>query len=92
MTTPAPRPTSAATSPTPLTAPAATPYVPAWCYYIYDQRAFVTYDARLVATAAVTTPAQEARIEGVFDRLTHGHAARRAAVGAPATRLALDRR
>jgi len=75
--------------PPPAAAPAATPYVPAWMLYIYEGRAFLTWDGRLVATAAVTTPAQEARIEGVFDRLTHGHAARRAA---PATRLALDRR
>ncbi len=85
MTPPAPPP--------PAAAPAATPYVPAWMLYVYHEQAFLTFNGRLVATATVTTPAQEARIEGVFDgltdRLTHGHAARRAA---PAARLALDRR
>ncbi len=69
--------------------PPPAPYVPAWMLYVYETRAFLTFDGRLIATATVATPAQGARIEGVFDRLTHGHAARRAA---PATRLSLDRR
>ncbi len=82
MTTPAPR------SPAPAASPPA-PYVPAWALYIYEGRAFLTFDGRLVAHVAVTMPAQETRIEGVFHRLTHGRAARRSAL---ATRLALDRR
>jgi len=67
MTTPAPR------SPAPTASPPA-PYVPAWALYLYEGRAFLTWDGRLVAHVAVAMPAQEARIEGVFDRLTHGHA------------------
>lgn len=73
--------------------PAATPYVPAWALYLYEdgphQRAFLTFNGALVATATCATPAHEARIESVFNRLNTGHAARRAA---PATRLSLDRR
>jgi len=89
MTPPVPRP-PAPPAPAPLSAVSpATPYVAAWMLYVYDEQAFLTWDGRLVATAAATTPAQETRIEGAFDRLTHGHAARRAAL---ATRLALDRR
>jgi len=56
--------------------------------YIYEGRAFLTFGGRLVATAAVETPAQESRIEGVFNRLS-GRAARRSA---PASTLVLDRR
>jgi len=82
MTTPAPR------SPAPAASPAA-PYVPAWMLYVYEGRAFLTFDGRLVATAAVATPAQGARIDNVFHRLNRSHAARRSA---PAARLALDRR
>lgn len=45
-------------------------YVPAWMLYVYDKRAFLTFDGWLVAYAAVTTLAQGARVEGIFDRLT----------------------
>jgi len=49
-----------------------TPYTPAWALYIYAERAFFTYDGRLIAQSSVATPAQDARIEGVFQRLvTH---------------------
>jgi len=54
---------------TPPSAPA-TPVTPAWALYIYGTRAFFTYDGHLVATATVATPAQDARIVGVFHRLT----------------------
>jgi len=37
---------------------------------VYGTRAFLTFDARLIAEATVTTPSQEARITGVFHRLT----------------------
>ncbi len=59
---------------TPQTPPPApmTPVTPAWSLYVYGTRAFLTFDARLIAEATVTTPAQEARITGVFHRLaTH---------------------
>jgi len=69
--------------------PVPAPYVPAWALYVYETRAFLTFDGRLIATATVATPAQGARIEGVFDRLAHGRAARRST---PAARLSLDRR
>jgi len=54
---------------TPPPAPA-TPYAPSWGLYIYGTHAFFTYDGRLIAEVTVTTPDQEARIEGVFHRLT----------------------
>jgi len=79
MTTPAP-----SSSP-----PIPAPYTPAWMLYVYDQRAFLTFDGRLIATAMVKTPAQESRFEGVFHRLDQGQAARRSA---QATCLALERR
>jgi len=50
--------------PTPVT-----PYVPAWALYVYDKRAFVTFDGRLGATAACAMPAQQARIEATLARL-----------------------
>ncbi len=83
MTTPVP----------PQPQPAATPYVAAWALYIYEdgphQRAFLTFNGRLVASATCATPAQEARIEDLFHRLDTGQAARRSA---QATCLALERR
>jgi len=54
---------------TPPPAPA-TPDTPAWALYIYGTHAFFTYGGRLVAEATVATPAQDARIESVFHRLT----------------------
>jgi len=47
-----------------------TPDAPAWALYVYDERAFFTYGGRLIAQASVTTPAQDARIASVFQRLT----------------------
>jgi len=55
---------------TPLPAPA-TPDTPAWALYVYDERAFFTFEGRLIAQASVATPAQDARIEAVFHRLAH---------------------
>jgi len=47
----------------------ATPYVPTWALYVYDDRAFLTFDGRLVATAACAMPAQQARVEATLARL-----------------------
>jgi len=47
-----------------------TPYTPAWGLYVYDERAFFTFEGRLIAQASVTTPDQDARIARVFQRLT----------------------
>ncbi len=56
---------------TPLPAPV-TPCTPAWALYVYDERAFFTFEGRLIAQASVETPTQDARIAGVFHRLvTH---------------------
>lgn len=49
--------------------PPVTPYVPAWALYIYDDRAFLTFNGRLVATAACAMPAQQARVEATLARL-----------------------
>jgi len=57
------------TQQTPPPAPA-TPYTPAWALYVYDERAFFTFEGRLIAWASIATPTQDARIEGVFHRLT----------------------
>ena len=54
------------TQPTPA---AASPYVPAWALYIYDDRAYVTFNGKLEATATCRTPAQQARIETTLARL-----------------------
>jgi len=59
---------------TPPPAPA-TPVTTAWALYIYGTRAFFTYDGRLIAEATVATPAQDARITGVYDRLTAAQSA-----------------
>ncbi len=45
-------------------------YTPAWMLYVYADRAFLTFDGHLAATATCLTPIQEARIEGIFQRLT----------------------
>lgn len=55
------------TTPTPPAS--AAPYVPAWALYVYDKRASLTFDGRLVATAACATPAQQARMEATLARL-----------------------
>jgi len=62
-------PTDPDNTPTPA-ARAGSVYAPAWMLYVYDERAFLTFDGRLVAYTAVMTPAQGARVEGIFDRLT----------------------
>jgi len=46
-----------------------TPCTPAWALYVYDERAFFTFEGRLVAEAIVATPVQDARIARVFHRL-----------------------
>ncbi len=51
-------------------APSVPPSTPAWALYVYGTHAFFTFDGRLVAQATVATPGQEARIEGMFARLT----------------------
>lgn len=56
--------TAQQTPPTP-----ATPYVPTWALYIYDDRAYFTFNGRLEATATCRTPAQQARIEATLARL-----------------------
>ncbi len=86
--------TTAHQAPSTSTTPAAPPAA-AWMLYIYPRsptspgRAFLTFNGRLVASATCTTPAQEARIEGLFHRLDQGQVARRSA---QATYLAIDRR
>ncbi len=52
-------------------APQTTPYAPAWMLYMYDDRAYFTYNGRLAATATCATAAQAARIEGIFQRLAN---------------------
>jgi len=69
----------------------ATPYVPAWALYVYDERAFLTFDVRLQATATCSTPAQLARLVALQDRL-NDRRARRADADARATCLAIHRR
>ena len=54
----------------PVPPPPVTPPTPVWALYVYDERAFFTFEGRLIAQASVTTPAQDARIVGVFHRLT----------------------
>ena len=46
-----------------------TPYAPSWALYVYGTHAYMTYSGRLIATATVGTPSQEARIEAMFARL-----------------------
>jgi len=41
-----------------------------WYLYLYDGRAFLTFDGRVQATATCTTPAQETRLIVLLDRLT----------------------
>jgi len=51
-------------------APAPHPYTPAWSLYVYDDRGYLTFAGRVVATASVATPAQEDRLITLFHRLT----------------------
>jgi len=66
--------TTETTLPSPV-APPATPYTPAWALYIYNDRAYITYNARLVATETCATAAQEDHLAAVRDRLNHRNAA-----------------
>ncbi len=65
----------------------APPYTPAWMFYVYDERAYLTFDGRIQATATCSTPAQVARIEALYGRLTHcthrTHRSRRSACRTP---------
>jgi len=58
-------------------APLVAPYVPSWGLYIYGTHAFFTYDGRLIAEATVATPAQDAHIARLFQRLTTQHTPRK---------------
>ncbi len=61
-------------APSPV-APPATPYTPQWAVYVYDDRAYITYNARLVATEKCATAAQEVSLVATRDRLNHRNAA-----------------
>jgi hypothetical protein len=54
-------------------APPVTPYTPSWMLYVYDEIAYLTFNGRLAATAAYHTPTEQARINGVYARLTGAH-------------------
>ncbi len=54
----------------PAPASATAPYAPSWSLHLYDGRAFLTFDGRVQATATCSTPAQEARLIALLDRLT----------------------
>jgi len=41
-----------------------------WALYVYGTHAYLAFDGRLIATATVATPRQEARIRALFARLT----------------------
>lgn len=41
-----------------------------WYLYLYDGRAFLTFDGRVQATATCSTPREEARLIALLDRLT----------------------
>jgi len=89
MTTTTATPTTpAATLSAPRPAPA---YVPAWALYVYDERAFLTFDVRIQASATCRTAGQLARLVALQDRL-NDRRARRADADARATCLAIDRR
>jgi len=67
------------------------PYVPTWALYVYDERAFLTFDVRIQASATCRTAGQLARLVALQDRL-NDRRARRADADARATCLAIDRR
>jgi len=46
------------------------PAAPSWALYVYDGVAHLAYRGRVVATASVATPARQARIEAMVQRLT----------------------
>ncbi len=49
--------------------PPATPYVPTWALYVYDDIAYLTFNGKLEATATCRTPDQQTRIEATLARL-----------------------
>ncbi len=50
------------------------PVTARWMLYVYDNIAYLTFSGRVVATASVATPAQDAHLERLFQRLaTHTH-------------------
>ncbi len=51
----------------------ASPYTPAWSLYVYDDRGYLTFAGRVVATASVATLAQETRLIALFQRLSTTH-------------------
>ncbi len=57
-------------------APLAAPYAPSWALYVYDDRGYLTFDGRLIATAMCATPAPDAHIESLFRRLSTTHTSR----------------
>jgi len=64
-------------------APPARPYTPAWEVYIYDDRAYVTFNGRLVATEKCDTADREARLVATRDRLNHRNAGHGSVPGTP---------
>jgi hypothetical protein len=54
----------------PAPAPATVPYAPSWWLHLYAGRAYFTFDGKIVAVGACTTPDEEARLIALFDRLT----------------------
>ncbi len=50
--------------------PCRTPSASMWVLYVYNSIGYLTFDGRLIATASVATPRQEARIRGMLARLT----------------------
>jgi len=49
--------------------PSAPPSASRWVLYTYDGIAYLAYEGRLIATATVGTPSQEARVRAMFARL-----------------------
>jgi len=46
------------------------PYAAAWWLHLYDGRAFLTFDGKIVAVGACTTPDEETWLIVLLDRLT----------------------
>ncbi len=49
------------------------PYTPAWALYVYNDIAYLTFNGWLAATAAYHTSTEQARVNGVYARLTGAH-------------------
>ncbi len=52
----------------PAPAPQTMPYAPQWMLHLYD-RAFLTFDGKIVAVAPCSTPDEEDRLIALLDRL-----------------------